>query len=77
MMAKAPKPDPAVVATATKLLADVKAGKIKAFAVAYVSPTEPYTGSTSGIAKDDMLSAKLLVAACHELQHIWTQVVNR
>lgn len=71
------KPHPDVFAAAERLLADVKAGKIKAFGIAFVGPDAPYTGTFSGIDPDDMLSAKLLEAASHELQHVWLHVVNR
>jgi hypothetical protein len=69
--------DNKVLEAAEKLVADVKAGKIKAFAVAYATEDAPYTGSFSGIPLGDILSAKLLESACHELTHVWLHAVNR
>lgn len=71
------KVDPKLLEPAEKLVADVKSGKIKAFAVAYATKDAPYTGSFSGLADNDTLSAKLLESACHELTHVWLHAVNR
>ena len=60
-----------VVATLARLLAEARAGTLKAVAVACVRDAKPFIGSTSGVAQGDLLSIQLLTAAIHDLMHEW------
>ncbi len=68
---KLQQPKSATVELAEKLLADVKSGKVVAFAVATVAEAEPYTGSASAFESQpsETLDQKLLLAAIEELRH--------
>lgn len=66
--------DEKAIQTAAGLLNDIKNGKITAYAVAYVTPAEPYTGSTS--ACSNLRDAKLLEGAIAELRHEFAHAMS-
>ena len=65
-----------VVAALARLLVEARAGNIKGIAVAYVTAGRPFTGSTSGIAPDDLHTAVLLKGAIADLQHEWQHALR-
>lgn len=60
----------AIVEAAEKLVADVKSGRVAAFAVATIGRSEPYTGSASAFEPSPtIMDHKLLLAAIEEMRH--------